>query len=143
MPVPTPQFACDIPTLVARSNFFLDPQAGESERDAVEIYAKIKNLAAIGGTDYSSNLNQLLQDSRAYKVLDKNQRKAISTYISLMNAIDDGATLAGVTGGSTDAVTNISALMSAATCYKCLGTEDRKNLIEYLKCAMNASVKPD
>jgi hypothetical protein len=122
---------CDVPTLVAASTAFLEPNMGESERDAIDLYIRVANLAAASGADYTGDINALLTAAAGWKVLDCNQRKAISLYIDMQNAVNNGAILSQAT------------VLENFRCYQCIGTETRKQVLEFLKCAINNLGKPD
>jgi len=126
-------FSCDLNTLLGNSKCFLDPCITDSERESIEMYLRIKNLAAAGGTDYSSNLTLLLTDAKQWQILECTQRKAISLYIDMQNAITNGAVIDQ----------DINSLKAHAACYQCVGEKTRKNTLEFLKCAINTLGKPD
>lgn len=126
-------FTCDLNTLLADAKCFLEVCLGEADREAIEIYLRVQNLKASGGADYTTNLNALLQDSRQWQVLACNQRKAISLWIDMQNALDNGASFSQ----------NVNDLKKGANCYACLGHELKKNVLEFLKCSINTLGKPD
>lgn len=128
-------FTCDVNQLLTLSACYQKYCLADQQWLAIEIFAKIKNLAASGGTDYSANFNQLLQDAKVFQVLSADQRRAINVYVDLQNAINEGAVIN----------TNPSALMAsvAALGIPAMGLESKKNLIEFLKCSINTLVKPD
>lgn len=128
-------FSCDVNGLLKASTCFSDKCMSDYDRKAIMIYARIKNLAAIGGPDYSSNTKQLLIDSAQWRKRAEDQLKAIWTYITLENAINDGATIN----------LNVNSLATQAKCYgpACLGREDQNGILAFLGCALNTQVKPD
>lgn len=126
-------YTCDVNALLKDAACFLEWCMSDQQRLAIEIYLRVKNLAASGGTDYSSDLNKLLQDSKVYQALSANQRKAINLWIDMQNAVDNGASINQ----------NVNALAKAAKCYECLGIETKKNVLEFLKCSINTLGKPD
>jgi len=107
----------------------------DGDRKAIMIYARMKNLAALGGTDYSANLKQLMIDSATWRKRAEDELRAIAVYITLENAINDGASIN----------LNVNSLMTAAKCLgpKCIGKEDQNGLLGYLGCAIQTLVKPD
>lgn len=125
--------SCAVNTLLARAACFEKNCLSEVDINAIEIYARIKNLAASGGTDYSSNLNALLKDSKEYQMLPKDQRRAISLLISIDNANDDGASVSY----------DPNVLKSNAKCFECLGIELQFQILLYLRCALAKLDKPD
>ncbi len=127
-----PAFSCDLNTLIHESQCFLETCASDDIRDAVDLYVRIANLAAIGGTDYTSDLAQLLVDAKAWQVLAKNQRDTIELYIDIQNAIDNGAVI-----GPTPAAAQ------SVSCILCIGKEFRKAILSYLKCQINTLGRPD
>jgi hypothetical protein len=126
-------FTCDVNQLLADAACFEPGCMGKPQREAIEMYLRVKNLAAIGGTDYSVNLNALLTAAKSYQVLACSQREAIKTWITLQNAINDGAVVSS----------NANDLLAAAACYICLGEETRKNTLEFLTCSINTEKAPD
>jgi len=93
----------------------------------------VKNLIASGGTDYSTSLNKLLNDSKVYQVLPKDQRRAINLVLSIDNANDDGASVSY----------DPNVLKAAAKCYECLGIELQQQLLLFLRCSLAKLNKPD
>ena len=128
-------FSCDVNGLLQASSCFMDKCMSDGDRKAIMIYARIKNLAALGGTDYSANLAGLMQDSATWRKRAEDELRAIAVYITLENAINDGASIN----------LNVNSLSTAAKCLKvsCLGKEDQNGLLAYLGCAINTQVKPD
>lgn len=128
-------FSCNVNTLLISAACFTDKCMAQPDRDAITIYARIKNLAAIGGTDYSDNLKQLLIDSATWRKRAEDELKAIAVYVSLENAINDGANIN----------LNVNSLMTAAKCLRtqCLGKEDLNGVLAFLACSINTNEKPD
>lgn len=132
-----PAFSCDLNTLIHDSACLRDLCLGQPDRDAVDIYVRILNLAAIGGTDYSvsGGLTRLLADSRAWQLRACDELKAIDLYIDIENAIDNGASFPP----------SQAALAQAVSCLggKCIGKEQARGVLSFLKCAINSLGKPD
>lgn len=126
-------FTCDANDLLNSAKCLMDQCMGQEERDAIDIYLRVQNLAAIGGADYTDDLNALLQAAKEWQALAPNQRKAIDLWIDMQNAIDNGASI--------DQDPN--ALAAAAKCYLCLGEDTKKALQSFLKCAINTLGEPD
>ena len=128
-------FTCDVNALAVLSACFADKCMSDGDRKAVMIYARIKNLAALGGTDYSSNLKQLMIDSANWRKRAEDTLRAIAVYITIQNAVNDGASIN----------TNVNSLATAAKCLgaMCLGKEDQNGILAYLGCAINTQTKPD
>lgn len=124
---------CNVRALINASKCFLEQCMSEHDRESIRIFARVKNLAASGGTNYLNNLNGLLQASKDWQVLSGTQRSAIDLYIDITNAINNGATID----------TSPDELMVAARCYRCLGHETRKQILGFLKCAINNLGNPD
>jgi hypothetical protein len=125
--------SCDVNTLLARAACFEKPCLGEIDLNAMEIYARVQNLAASGGTDYSASLNALLQASKQYQTLPKDQRRAINLVLSIDNANDDGAPVSY----------DPNVLESNAKCFKCLGIELQYQILLFLRCSLAKLDKPD
>jgi hypothetical protein len=113
----------------------MDKCMGDPDRKAIMMLARIKNLAALGGTDYSANLMQLMQDSATWRKRAEDELRAIATYIALENAIFDGATIN----------LNVNSLASQAKCYRagCIGKEDMNGILMYLGCLITRQNRPD
>ena len=125
--------SCAVNTLLARAKCFEKNCLGEIDWNAMEIYARVKNLAASGGTDYSANLNALLKDSKEYQMLPKDQRRAINLVLSIDNANDDGAVVSY----------DPNVLRANAKCFMCLGIELQLQILLYLRCSLAKLDKPD
>lgn len=119
--------SCNVDSTLIASSCFGVPCLSDSQREALQIYFRIKALAAIGGTDYSTTLNALQVAAGKWRILTENQRKQIETFDSYRNSTTNGATLD----------TDMDALTLAAKCYVCLPSETRKNLLLYLRCLLN------
>jgi hypothetical protein len=127
-------FSCDLPTLITASACFSDNCLGQSDRDAIDIWIRIKALAAAGGTDYSANLSGLLSDAALWVRRPADTIRAIELYIDLLSANEDGAGLS----------TNANTLLGQAKCLRswCLGREQTRGLKAFLKCAIQAQGVP-
>ena len=128
MPIST-----DVNQLLSDSACYKEFCMGDGSRLPIEIYARVQNLAAIGGTDYSNDLNGLLTATKTYQPLYEEQRKAIGVNIALVNAVADGAVID----------TNVNSLKAESKCYECLGLETQKNLLLWLGIQINNFAKPD
>lgn len=128
-------FTCDVNALMTLAKCFQDKCMSDPDRKAIMIYARVKNLAALGGTDYSADLKQLMVDSANWRKRAEDELRAIGVYITLENAINDGASIN----------LNVNSLATAAKCLgaKCLGKEDQNGILAYLGCAINTQTKPD
>lgn len=131
--MPESTTSCDVNTLIARAKCFEKPCLGEIDLNAMEIFARVENLAASGGTNYASDLNKLLTDAKQYQALPKDQRRAINLVLSIDNANDDGASVSY----------DPNVLQSLAKCYKCLGIELQVQLLLFLRCSLAKLDKPD
>lgn len=128
-------YSCNVNGLLKAATCFTDKCMSDPDRKAIMMYARIKNLAALGGTDYSANLKQLMIDSATWRARAEDQLKAIAVYIALENAINDGASIN----------LNVNALATAAKCYRagCIGREDINGILAFLGCVLNTQIKPD
>jgi hypothetical protein len=124
---------CDLNTLLAASKCLQETCTAEEERFAIDLLARVTELAAAGGTDYRTNLTKLQNDAKQFQVLFKSQREAIALYIDLQNVV----------AVSPSFNTEINALKAAAKCYECLGHEWKKNLMLFLKCQLNSLGRPE
>jgi len=125
--------SCAVNTLLSRAACFEKNCLGEIDINAIEIYARVKNLAASGGTDYSASLNALLQASKEYQMLPKDQRRAINLVLSIDNANDNGATVSY----------DPNVLKANAKCFECLGIEMQLQILLFLRCSLAKLDKPD
>lgn len=125
--------SCAVNTLLARAKCFEKNCLGEIDLNAMEIFARVENLTASGGTDYSANLNALLQDSKEYQMLPKDQRRAINLVLSIDNANDDGASVSY----------DPNVLRANAKCFMCLGVELQYQILLFLRCSLAKLDKPD
>lgn len=127
-------FSCNVNGLLRAATCFQDKCMSDGDRKAVMIYARTKNLAALGGTNYTSNLKQLMIDSVTWRKRAEDQLKAIKVYITLENAINNGASIN----------LNVNSLMTAAKCMgpKCIGNEDQNGILAYLECVITTLDKP-
>ena len=126
-------FSCDVNYLLAQSACFMDSCMGEADRDAIELAIRVQNLKASGGADYTTDIHGLLVAAKTFQPLACHQRKAISLWIDLQNALDNGAVFAH----------DVNSLKALAKCYECIPMETKKNTLEYLKCSINSLGKPD
>lgn len=135
--MPAPTFTCDLNTLIQDSACLRDLCLSQSDRDAVDIYVRILNLKAIGGHDYtvSGGLHQLMADSSAWQKRACDELKAVDLYIDIENAIANGATFPPTQADIAVAVTCLGG--------KCLGREQTRGMLSFLKCAINVLGKPD
>ncbi len=127
-------YSCNVNTLLVLAKCFADKCMGRVDRNAIKIYARIKNLAAVGGTDYSSNLKQLMIDSANWRKRSRDELDAIEVYEALQNATNNGASPG----------TDVNALAAAAKCVssQCLGEADQLGVLGFLKCSIETNDKP-
>lgn len=132
-----PFFSCNVNTLIQNAKCFLDFCCGEDDRQALDLYFRVENLKALGGTDYTglAGVATLTDDARSFYPLACHQREAISLYIDEQNAIDNGS------GLDTDinVIKNNPVFKQALA----MGVEQRKNILLYLKCQINTLGSPD
>ena len=128
-------YSCNVNGLLKAASCFQDKCMSTQDRKALIIYARIKNLAALGGTDYSNNLAALMKDSITWQKRAKDELEAIAVYMALENAINDGATIN----------LNVNSLAAAAKCLKagCLGNEQLNGIGAFLGCAITTTIHPD
>ena len=128
-------YSCDLNTLMQLSTCYGDKCMGRVDRNAVIIWARIKNLAALGGTDYSNNVAQLMIDARQWVVRAHDELEQIATYLAVQNAINDGASLSGTP----------NSIITAAKCatIDCMGRTQQEGIMSFLGCAITTQVKPD
>jgi hypothetical protein len=126
---------CDPNVLAAASACFAPQCIGPDDRESIDVYVRIQELAAIGGINYSgtAGLRQLEQDVRGWYRLDEDTRRRIALYIDIQNALNKGASFP----------TDINSLRKAASCLLCESWEVRRNMKLYLKCLLNKVLAPE
>lgn len=127
-------FSCNLNDLIQAAKCLSDVCMSESDRKAIQIYARVASLAASGGTDYRNNLSLLLKDSRLWQLQSCDTLQAVDTYITILDANDNGAALG----------TDPKAILAEAKCMRggCLGKEQTRGVLEFLKCALNQLDSP-
>lgn len=130
-----PNLACDPNGLAINAKCFSNQCLGPDDREAIEVYAMMQELKAIGGTDYTgtNGIQQLLIAAKGWQRLDEDTRRAIILYITVQNALGKGAVFAS----------DINSLRAASKCILCIGWETRKNIKLLLKCLINQQQAPD
>lgn len=124
--------SCEPDALLARAKCFEKNCLGELDLNGIEILARVKNLAASGGANYTT-INALLSACRHYQALPKDQRRAISLLLSIDNANDDGANVSY----------NPNVLKGQAAGYIALGVELQQQVLLFLRCSLAKLDKPD
>ncbi len=127
-------YSCNPNTLAVLAKCFSDKCVGRVDRNALIIYARIKNLTALGGTNYESNIKQLMIDAGAWRNMSRDELHAIEVYEALQNATNNGATLS----------TSPNTLAIAAKCVssQCVGEADQLGVLGFLKCTIETQDKP-
>jgi hypothetical protein len=101
---------CTLDAFAANTGFSFQ-RLGEKQNKAIQLLLLIKELAALGGTDYSDDLAQLQTDVAGLRALiGGNQLQAALTGIYAQNAVAAGAAVS----------TDVSDLTAEATCLFCL-----------------------
>lgn len=128
-------YSCDINTLLQLSACYSPACLGQPDREAIEIYVAVQELAAAGGTDYTGNIEQLLIDSSPWTKKSAEQIKQVELYQGVENAINAGASVP----------TDINELKADAKCFLggCLGKERQRGIHAFLKCALGTRGFPD
>ena len=141
MPTIADYKSCNAAALIAAASC-LWSCFSEEEILAIELYVRAKDLAINGGPDYTgaSGIALLVKDAKGWnnQVLDCAKRQGVALYIDLQNVIES-ATEAAVTPPPSTA----SGLKPLSSCYQCLPYEQKKNLLLYLKCRLNALDEPE
>ena len=127
-------YSCNVNTLLVLAKCFADKCMGRVDRNALIIYARIKNLTALGGTNYESNLNQLMIDAANWRKRSRDELHAVEVYEALQNATNNGASLSS----------DVNSLVASAKCVGtyCLGEADQLGVLGYLKCTIETQDKP-
>lgn len=123
---------CAPNVLLNRAKCFQKNCLGPQDWDGIEIYARVLNLAASGGSNYTGNTNALLKACKEYQALPSDQRKAIDLLLTLDNANDNGAVVSY----------DPSVLKKNAAGFISLGTELQKQVLLFLKCELAKLDKP-
>lgn len=128
-------YTCNLNQILRNSACFGDNCMSKTDRKAIDIYLKIKNLQASGGTNYSSNLSGLMKDSRLWQLRSSDTLERVDLWIDMQNAVFNGAVINQ----------NANALATAAKCIRgaCLGPDQMRGVSAFLKCALNTLDQPD
>jgi len=121
---------CNLQTLLTNAKCYLDQCNSEAERQAIKILFLVLGLAAAGGEAYTPQSLQVA--AKSWQALSDKQLSAIDVYLSGQSAVESGATLPG----------NIDAIKDAAKCYQCIPEQTRKQLLEFLHCALSNLAAP-
>lgn len=108
-------------TLALASGCFSGACLSEEQRKAFLIYFMAKELAALGGTDYSADPNVLMAAAAAWQALNSDQRLQVLLEIYHQNALTAGATI-----GTT------AEIAAAAKCFECI--KDKDVALLFLTC---------
>lgn len=122
-----PDFSCDLDALMAQSKCFSNLCLGEFDLLALDMWVRIQTLKAVGGPDYTNDLHGLLEASKKWQHLSDLERKRLSLYIDVLDAMEEGVT-----------DPDVNDVLKQAQCYKCLGLDLMKNTNLYLKCATSS-----
>jgi hypothetical protein len=124
--------SCAPSVLLSRAKCFEKNCLGPSDLEGIEIYARVANLAASGGDDYTGNINALLTACKTYQAIPGDQRKAIDLLLTIDNANDNGAVVSY----------DPNVLKKNAAGYISLGIELQKQVLLFLKCQLGKLDKP-
>jgi hypothetical protein len=94
------------------------------DRRALMVYMLIQELAALGGTDYTADFSQLLEDVAPFSAMREDQREGALIQIFKENAVEAGATISD----------DINEVMAAAACINCKADLDL--ILLYLTCQL-------
>jgi len=94
------------------------------QRLAFRVWLEILQLAAVGGTDYSDNIDGLLADSKCLDTLNTEQRDVADIVIDAQNATDAGA----------DVPTDMTDVMAAITCLQNFTDVQLDTFYRHLRC---------
>lgn len=127
-------YLCDPNSILIASKCFLDPNIGVEQRRAIEIFARVQELQALGNSDgfnlpkidYSLSIAGLLTAAGKWRLLSANQREAISTYFTVQDSLTNNAVFSS----------DINSLKKNSACYLAIGENDKKNLLSFLRCAI-------
>jgi hypothetical protein len=133
--MPVADFSCDLNGLKVASACLSDSCVSVSDRAAIDIYVRVNALKAVGGIDYTNNLTGLLQDSKLWQKQSEDTLERIGLYIDILNALEDGAIISA----------DPHALLAKAKCLtgKCLGKEQTRGVLAFLKCQLNTLGTPE
>lgn len=132
-PIGSPTITCNPNSLAAAAACFGPSCTGPDMREAIDVYVRVQELAAVGGTDYRTNLAKLAVDTKGWLRLDEDTRRQITLLLDVDNALKKGAVFAS----------DINSLQTASRCYLCLPWEQRKAIKLFLKCQLNTLGQPE
>lgn len=124
------------PAALIKAAACFGPQCiGPDDREAIDVYVRMLELKAVGGTDYTgpSGLKQLLIDAKGWQPFSEDERRMITLQLDVDNAINKGAVFAS----------DINSLRKNSKCILCVGWETRRAIKLYLKCQLNALGAPE
>jgi hypothetical protein len=130
-----PTYSCNLNTLINNSKCFGSLCTSETDREGIEIYVAVQELFAVGGTDYRTNLTKLLTDAALWVRRSDEELRRVALYQSIQNAINNGASIS----------TSINTLILNAKCFTgdCLGKEQLRGVLSYLKCSLGTRNIPE
>lgn len=96
------------------------------KRRAVMVYMLMKGVAAAGGTDYTTDFAQLLEDVAPFRALRQDQREGALIEIFKEQAESLGATISD----------DINDIMEAIACIEC--ERDLDVILGFLTCAISS-----
>lgn len=120
--------SCSIDSVLVASTCYQNACLSDQVALGLMVYARVKALAAAGGTDYSASIASLETAAAKWRILNQEQRDQVELFATITNANLNGAAIS----------TGANALRLAAVCYTCLPVETQKNLLAYLRCLINS-----
>lgn len=116
--------ACDASSIAEAAKCLQNPCINENDRMAIAVYLRALQLATAGGTDYTTDLDALIQASVGLVIIG---HSAVSAeYLAL---------LWDATAGSPADVNEALALVA---CLRCQPLEALRQALLFLTCAINA-----
>jgi hypothetical protein len=107
----------------------------ETDREGIEIYIAVQELFAVGGTDYRTNTTKLMTDAALWMRRSSEELRRVALYQSVQNANNNGASIS----------LNPAILIQGAKCLTgdCLGREQQRGLLAFLKCSLGTRNIPE
>lgn len=115
-------------TLVDASGCYSGQTLGLADQKAIDINLLVLQLAAIGGTNYTGNLNQLITDSACYATLLPDVLRQVNLQIDKLNAVTAGAT-----------VGTLEAQIVQAACIRNASKEQMDAALLFLKASLGVA----
>jgi hypothetical protein len=115
---------CDANSIAEAAKCLQGPCLNEADRMAIAVLVTVYALKDAGGTDYSADFDQLMQDSVGIIVVGHNVITAEE--LALMLSVDVGQPA------------TVDALLDAVACLRCQSLKAMRKALIFLQCSIEA-----